>query len=267
VNFGLEVELFSYDHMVADVGDATISDERMAAFGRWFEYIERSEIRNEILNSLLDSEPTQLLIQDLKNRESNHVDSVVYSLTKFPDDMGVYFIALNRIIDNDLFYPAEGKIKRFSKKNLPYGTLHLINEIFRPLAAAVKDLIISISESGNITRPYTVPASDRVVPLNHNQPEVVEFSQEIAELERRINRLNDFGHTPEEGRIKAQLVAANRLFEPSELQLEPFNTLIRSVLSYLQKAARFTLDKVLGGLIVQAIAHWDKIYAMLRHFQ
>ena len=66
----------------------------------------------------------------------------------------------------------------------------------------------------------SAPASDRIVPLNHNSPEYQSIKAGLDELAETIRGSNDVGESLEErDRLLQSLVAARELWAAAELQL------------------------------------------------
>jgi hypothetical protein len=98
-----------------------------------------------------------------------------------------------------------------------------------------------------------VPASDRVVTLNHNAPEykqATEVLPQIIELVRGDNEYGDADPEDKEQRL-AELEAGGRLLKAPRARLEPIKALLLPALKYLAK--KFA-DTTIGLLASKALA-------------
>ncbi|MFD2578607.1 hypothetical protein ACFSTD_08470 [Novosphingobium colocasiae] len=90
-----------------------------------------------------------------------------------------------------------------------------VDDVFEIRGAAPGELIL---DGGNAAGH--VPASDRVVPLDHNSPQYREFKQGLSVLLSEVRGNNKIGDTPEErDRIVRSLDAANELWGSLELKV------------------------------------------------
>ncbi|WP_395629306.1 hypothetical protein [Sphingorhabdus sp.] len=82
------------------------------------------------------------------------------------------------------------------------------------------------SDDVDISRPQLdqpeaqIPAADRIVPLNHNEPDYVSIRRELREIIEAERGINDTDISAEQrDRIKKGLAAASELWEATELKL------------------------------------------------
>jgi hypothetical protein len=117
----------------------------------------------------------------------------------------------------------------------------LNDQIIRPFA---RDLLkhIQKSQAGQVE----VPATDRVVALDHNSAGMVELDCRLAEVESKLTESNSV--TLEEGysRNLAEISAARRLFQATSVRVQP-------VIDLLVPALKWVGSKVADGAISAAI--------------
>jgi hypothetical protein len=135
-----------------------------------------------------------------------------------------------------------------------------IDQVFAPLAHDLR-IYIQRQHAENAARNVVIPASDRIVTLTHNQPDIEAFDKDIAELENALREANEFGQTASERRVKVEVTAFRELISQDEINLGVIERLFESFVGFLK-------DKVLGSLIANVlgkiIANWDKVLAFLK---
>jgi hypothetical protein len=105
----------------------------------------------------------------------------------------------------------------------------------------------------------TVPAADRVVPLDHNSPSYREIVDDLERLENALRSSNEYSDETEKGQRIAEVSASRRLLEAGQVRVEALVALLRPVI------VQFT-TKVKDNLITAAaLAVSGGIIAWLGH--
>jgi hypothetical protein len=114
------------------------------------------------------------------------------------------------------------KLRQFVIDSFPIFVTYAENgkafaeDVINHLKEAMPDQIATL-KSGNDTAMS--PASDRMVPLNHNSPEYQEISEKLDELYEEARASNKFGDTAEErNRLVESLDAARKLWAMHEIK-------------------------------------------------
>ncbi|GGZ01188.1 hypothetical protein [Novosphingobium colocasiae] len=128
-----------------------------------------------------------------------------------------------------------------------------VDDVFEIRGAAPGELIL---DGGNAAGH--VPASDRVVPLDHNSPQYREFKQGLSVLLSEVRGNNKIGDTPEErDRIVRSLDAANELWGSLELKVIQIRVgvilAVEDAGNALQKVGRETAWSLLIDLLKRLI--------------
>jgi hypothetical protein len=126
-----------------------------------------------------------------------------------------------------------------------------IDQVFRPMAAELRRYLER--------QMTTVPAADRVVPLDHNSPSYREVVDDLERLENALRSSNEYSDETEKGQRIAEVSAARRLLDAAQVRVEALVALLRPVI------VQFT-TKVKDNLITAAaLAVSGGIIAWLGH--
>ena len=106
------------------------------------------------------------------------------------------------------------------------------DQVFRPF---VRDLRRTIEQLDLPTQPQgpLVPASDRIVTLNHNSAEYGALTKGLKSIGEQIGRLNDYPDLEAKERHTAELSAAERLLKSTTVRVAAFLGLVVSTLKWL----------------------------------
>jgi hypothetical protein len=123
-------------------------------------------------------------------------------------------------------------------------------------AAARQQIVSGLKAAQRITFGE-VPASDRIVAIDHNSPVQAEVEQKIEELIEAVRRDNDFPGAPEEKeQVIAELSAGRKLLEAAQARLSSIRATLEPSLRWImEKGAGTIVGKIAGGL-------WDLLVAI-----
>ena len=107
-----------------------------------------------------------------------------------------------------------------------------------------------------------VPASDRIVSLNHNTPEYEEIAQGLADLSDQFRGANDLEiDEAEKGRILSALAAASQLWEASQLKAMQVKVGVLMAVEDAVTAFGPTTKAIGFALLIDAIKAFVKSHA------
>jgi hypothetical protein len=92
-----------------------------------------------------------------------------------------------------------------------------------------------------------VPASDRVVSVNHNSPKFKEIESSLAEVKKQVAESNSLEDSE---RIQAELAAGEKILEPDTVRVSAVRLLLINPLSHIGKIVR---DTALGQLALKVL--------------
>ncbi|TPI60263.1 hypothetical protein FJ417_13805 [Mesorhizobium sp. B3-1-7] len=142
---------------------------------------------------------------------------------------------------HDYFYASSNNIN---------AVLHEMTEhLFDPLVDDLRRYMRrnrdkSVEESGQIA-----PASDRVVPINHNAPEYTSLFTGLEGLEEQLRGSNDIDLDVRDRSI-AEVISVKALLEPETIRVNIINNFIVGVFVYLLSVLG---DNVIGQIIQNTI--------------
>lgn len=125
----------------------------------------------------------------------------------------------------------------------------LTDQMFMPMSNELRRLLER--EAAN------VPASDRVVPLNHNQPEYKEVIAALERLERALTEANDYPDAEDKEQKIAEVSAARRLFKAPRISIEALRGVLLKSLTFLTKTFAST---GVGMAAKWAFTKWASLY-------
>jgi hypothetical protein len=133
-------------------------------------------------------------------------------------------------------------------------TSNINEQLFQPLA---RDSRRRIAHAAEARESVEVPASDRIVPLDHNSVSYEEAVRAVDWLEELVRQANDYDDVEEKDQGIAELSAGRRLLQAVRVR-------IAAVAQVLAAPVRALTVRFGTGLINQA-AHdlWDKLTGLL----
>lgn len=106
-------------------------------------------------------------------------------------------------------------------------------QLFEPFA---RDLLKELAKAAPIeTKSADVPASDRVVSINHNAPEYVEVEKNLHSLEHTVSASNELGaeNPDERDRVIAEISATRRLLKAARARIDAVLAVIVPALKWI----------------------------------
>jgi hypothetical protein len=99
-----------------------------------------------------------------------------------------------------------------------------IEQVFSPMA---RDLRRRLEAGLGDREDLTIPASDRLVKLDHNSAAYTEAMDALAGLEEALRGTNDFGDVEEKEQRVAEVSAARRVLQAVRVRVEPLVSLLQ----------------------------------------
>lgn len=261
MDFGLELHLNMFDKKIAGITPGLNAETLQARMKDWFQFVSISRYGSQMESAFASTASVKNWRDALKSPGNGGAENIVYSLARFKDDLGIQYLGMARLISAVDYSVIERLICH--EERLPSSRVTatvFLNRYFLPMAIRVKAALLLGQSPATTTRDaHTIPASDRVVTINHNNPDISTFENDIAELEIAIRESNEFGSSIPERRVYAEIVAAKGLIAQEEAQLSIIDGLVRSFLTFLK-------DKVAGGLIANLVARLILNWHAVMHF-
>jgi hypothetical protein len=104
---------------------------------------------------------------------------------------------------------------------------NVIRQLFMPMA---RELLRYLERE-----VAAVPASDRIVTLNHNSPEYNNVMRALDTLEEVLRGSNDYPNAEEKERVVAEVSAAKRLFQSVKVRVGAVAAVLATPVLYLAK--------------------------------
>ncbi len=138
-------------------------------------------------------------------------------------------------------------------RNLDANIADLVDQYFEQF---VRDLRRQMQRSEAAIEEPTVPASDRVVFLNHNEQPYQELVEALTEMEMALVGANDYEDLEDKEQRIAEISAGQRLLAAPRVRLEALLATIGEALIYLAK--KF-MDSAIGQAASWAINKMIKL--------
>ncbi len=135
------------------------------------------------------------------------------------------------------------------------GAQELIEQVFLPMARELRRYLQRM-----LADKPTIPASDRLVSLDHNSPEFASTMEAIDNLERALTEANDYPDAEDKEQRIAEISAVGRLFKSGRVRVLAVATILRPLVTHL--VTKF-LDTGIGKA---ANALWDSATKLLGMF-
>ena len=113
----------------------------------------------------------------------------------------------------------------YSSSDLNELTHGVIEQIFQPMARELRRHL-----EAEFARADEVPASDRVVRLDHNSKSYAEAIEAITRLEQAVSAANTFDDPDEKEQREAEVSAAGRLMKAAQVRLEALAAVLKPIL-------------------------------------
>jgi len=121
-------------------------------------------------------------------------------------------------------------------------------QVFDPMARDLRRRFLKMAEAD---ATGDIPASDRVVTIDHNGPEIVEANEALDNVAEAIRSANDYEDDADRGQRLAEISASKMLLSSLRVRAEAIIAVIYRALRYLTE--KF-VDKAIGAAAAVAFA-------------
>jgi hypothetical protein len=156
--------------------------------------------------------------------------------------LGMKLLLFRAAVKEELDLSEVGYTFIYVGNNIDANARAIIEQVFIPMARELRRYL-----EAELDEPATAPASDRIVPLDHNRPDYKEAVASLDKLIKTIKEANDFPEPNKEQRI-AEVSAARILMDADKVRTEPLVALLKPLVT--QYATK--LKDTLIGLAVTA---------------
>jgi hypothetical protein len=115
-------------------------------------------------------------------------------------------------------------------QNVNNSAKRVLDQIFRPMAQQLRRLF-----EAELNKRQEVPASDRIVTLNHNSPDYQHLMSALETLEEVLRGANDYPDAEEKERVVAEVSAGRRLLQAARARAGAIATVLAVPAAYLAK--------------------------------
>jgi hypothetical protein len=248
--------LIEYDELVTDIqgsGYQTFPHNLQ----RWFSFLDSSASLAGILPLLESSVNFKTWYEKcLQTRSSMAGSAQLDWPEKTTQQLGLK-LRLFRLLGNKNIQPHEFCSNfLYVEGDLNAMVANIIRQLFAPLGRELRRYIIRETERQQ-TFSLPIPATDRVVHLNHNSAAYEETIGAIEETEKAISIANDYDDLQDKEQRLAELSAARRLLASTRVRVGAVTAIAGPVLGWLA-------ENFAGGIIGQlASTAWKLITNLL----
>lgn len=225
------------------------------ALRRWFFVLDDSPLAKPVLYDLEKAIDAQSWFNEYIKQE--HDSSSLAWPMRTNERLGLQLGILRLFAANKEHHlePFGRRFYRHGPQNFHAVTSNITTELFQPVAEDLRRRLVRATE--RTVETEDIPASDRSVRLDHNQPSYEEAIAAIDRLEELVKQTNDYDDSEEKDQVIAELSAGRRLLQAVRVRLRPIGQVIGG-------AVRTLIARFGTGLINQA-AHevWDKLTGLL----
>jgi len=151
----------------------------------------------------------------------------------------------------------------YSENNFDSMVRDINQQIFGPLCGELRQYVTNQLRLRSTAVPDTAPASDRVVPLNHNSAEAKNAINAVLQVEESLAALNDYDDPDDKSQRISELRAGRMLLSAPQVSLHAVRIVLVRCLKYLgEKLADKAIEIVITAAIA-GLAAWIGITVLL----
>lgn len=232
-----------YDDATADVRRSNSSTAR-TNLNRWFEVVDESEALSRVATDLEAIADIDVWLGTMETRARGG-SGVDWPRGERPR-LGIQLALLRRFTAGK---PSMLSFARayLGKVNTETDAVHLATDhVFTPLARDLRGVIEETYEGEQRdAAPIVVPASDRIVTLDHNKPEYVAVMDALDEVVRTVRETNEYPSPDDKEQRLAEVAAAQRLLSAPRVRTHALRVVLGGALLWFA-------DHFAAGLIGKA---------------
>lgn len=243
----LEQLFGEYDDMTSDVRAAT-SATFESNLERWFEWLESVSVIAKMirdLESLVDFPAWRKVGEATMG---SFIGSGQLRWPKGPQRLAMQVALFRAMADGS--YSYTDLHHTFFGGSTHYNDMisDVTGQVFDPMSRDLRRHLVSTFEARTAEPDLmTVPASDRTVRLDHNDPDYAAASRDLEKLEDAVRGSNDYADSDDKEQRVAEIGAMRRLLTSARVRTD---VLIALIYRGLQHFAKTFVDKVIGVLAI-----------------
>lgn len=247
----LDALLSEYDDVTNDVRFANRSTFQ-TNLDRWFEWGEELPRVSKVTSDLEAQVDLDAWLQAGKATMSSMVGSGQLSWPRGAQRTAMQLALFRYFANNPDTY--SGFYQIFMGGSTYYDDMlrEILDQIFAPMSRDLRRIFTnSFIITGGNSDLFAVPASDRTVRLDHNDPDYKAMTRDFENLEDALRGNNDYSDMNDKEQRIAEVGAMRRLLLSVRVRTD---TLISLVYRGLRHFAKSFADKVIGALAVRLLA-------------
>jgi hypothetical protein len=216
----------------------------------WFETIDTTRGVSELVSNLELSVDFKSWFE---NAQKSHTGMAGSGKLDWPKDreqrLGMQ-LALFRAMSRDEVDPITFCLNfLFSGTNLNDNISGLTDQLFRPMACDLRRYL----EEHAKTAEGQIPASDRIVKLDHNNPKYIDLINALDDVQNALEAINDYDDAEDKDQRLTEISAGKTLLQSVRVRAEATRIVLGNALRYL---ARKFVDTAVGkaaGIAIKAL--------------
>ncbi|THD68417.1 MAG: hypothetical protein E7813_10325 [Bradyrhizobium sp.] len=137
-----------------------------------------------------------------------------------------------------------------SGRNINDSSKAFVDQVFRPMS---RELIRYLRRVGDEKTEESVPAADRVVPLDHNSASYKEAIEAVEHLERVLTEANDFADVDVREQRLAEVKAIRGLLSVFLVRVQAIAILLKPLVIQFGAKLRDSLMAIAVGAVIAAL--------------
>jgi hypothetical protein len=210
----------------------------------WFDHLDETPRVSDVIGRLQEGLDFDAWYKGTRNTGGSFVGSASLNWPEGKEKaLGMKLLLFRAGANKKLDISEVGYTFIYVGNNINANAQAVIEQVFMPMARELRRYLES-----ELNKPEaSAPASDRIVPLDHNRPDYKEAVESLDKLIKTIKEANDYPYADKEQRV-AEVSAVRVLMEADKVRTEPLVALLRPLV--VQYATR--LKDTLIGLAVSA---------------
>lgn len=246
---GMESFLVDYDDATEDVTNSK-HISFLDNLQQWFTIMDENPEAKAVLHSLESSVVFSEWLRSARAAKESDSDNGELPWPKPRRQRLAMRVGLFRVFAKEEADPLDFNTQFFnSNNNFDAMIGDIVDQLFIPTARDLRKEL----DNANTSRVQSgdVPASDRVVTLDHNSPDYTNINKALEDAEVAITQSNSFPDPVEKEQLVAEVSAGRRLLRASQVRLQAF---MQTAWWALAKVASIARDKVVESIVTGALA-------------
>jgi hypothetical protein len=246
--------LGDYDHVTAD-----ILNSKSATFetnlDRWFEHLSESLTVDRIVRDL---ESTVDFEKWRKEREATAGSFVGGGRLAWPT--GTQRIAMQlavfRAMSDKKYSYSDFDHTFFGNTRYDDMVFEITRQVFNPMSRDLRKYLVKVARAPADQPSTDVPASDRTVRLDHNNPKYQTIRSDLEKLRNDLRGVNDYPDETDKQQRVAEIEAAQTLLSAPRARVDALISVVYRGLKYIAKKFADTTIGLLATGLLTLIGAW-----------